>query len=55
MAVPSPVGDVKIVSSIVTLVLNTWTFKCKAFFSLWDMIKGIPDNNSVAVIFRHNL
>ena len=33
MVVPSPVGDVKRVSSIVTLVLNTWTTKV-IFFTM---------------------
>ena len=32
MAVPSPVGDVKIVSPISTFVLNTLTLKKSAFF-----------------------
>ena len=32
MAVPSPVGDVKIVSPISTFVLNTLTLKKKGFF-----------------------
>ena len=32
MTVPSPVGDVKIVSSIGTFVLNTSTLEWRAFF-----------------------
>ena len=36
MAVPSPVGDVKVVSPISTFVLNTLTLKKRCFFFLAD-------------------
>ena len=37
MVVPSPVGDVKIVSPISTFVLNTFTLKTKCNFFFYKM------------------
>ena len=47
MAVPSPVGDVKIVSPIGTFVLNTLTLKKCIFFVL--------NNFAITVCFERNM
>ena len=50
MVVPSPVADVKTVSSISTSLLNTLTLSIKRFILFFFVLLGVPQRPSIRKI-----